>query len=90
MADEILATEYEELEYITTAEWQEQVGHGQYLVCGSPDDQEREDESTLILWNEQRVYPARMKNVEGPILDGKVVDPDDVEALGSSGSRKTS
>ena len=82
VADEILATEYEELDYMTTAEWQEQVGPGQYFVTGSPVEKESEDESTSILWERNRVYPALMKNVEQHDLEGVVVDPDLVEVLG--------
>jgi hypothetical protein len=84
VADEILETKYEEIDYltITTSEWQEQVGPGQYFTCSKPGENERAAESTGILWMKERVYPAIMKNPIGHLLGGRLVERDEVENLG--------
>ena len=82
VADDLLATQYEELEYKTTAQWQEEVGPGQYFVCGAPTKQERSSESLAIMLEEGRVWPALMKNPAGYPLEGRMVHPDEVEMLG--------
>jgi hypothetical protein len=86
VADDLLGTHYEELEYETTAGWQERIGPGQYFVCGAPTERERRVESIAILLNANRGYPAIMKNPVGyPVwypLEGRVVDQGEVEMLG--------
>jgi hypothetical protein len=81
VADRILDTEYEKLEYMSPAEYQEQVGPGQYFVCLHPEESERKYESLAILFKKSRPYPALMKNPGGYILD-RAVDYDEVKILG--------
>jgi hypothetical protein len=71
---------YKKLEFMSPAEYQEQVGPGQYFVCLNPEETEHKYEALAILTTKSRPYPALMKN-PGGYLFGRAVDYDEVENL---------
>jgi hypothetical protein len=66
---------------MSTKQYQEHVGPGQYFLTSQVTDFERTEEAFALWTQTSRPYPAIMKNPGGYPVQERLVDPDEVEIL---------
>ena len=82
IALDLISKPLPELGGMSTRQYQEDVGPGQYFLTALVTDNERSREAFALWTNTSRVYPAIMKNPAEHLVQERLVDQDEVKSLG--------